>query len=81
MLARRRPLLNEAARLEAEIAEWQHDKAAIDARLADPATYTAGRSEEIQSATRRSAELAARLARAEGRWLAIQSELESMDEV
>jgi ATP-binding cassette subfamily F protein 3 len=80
LLARRRPLLNEAARLEAEIADWQRDKAAIDARLADPATYTAGRSEEIQSAARRSAELAAQLASAEERWLAIHAELESLGE-
>jgi ATP-binding cassette subfamily F protein 3 len=80
LLARRRPLLNEAARLEVEIAECQRDKAMIDARLADPATYATGRGEEIQSATRRSAELAARLASAEERWLAIQTELDAIGE-
>jgi ATP-binding cassette subfamily F protein 3 len=80
LLARRRPLLREAARLEAEIADWQRDKQAVDARLADPATYAAGCGEEIQAATRRSAELAARLASAEERWLAIHTELDSLGE-
>jgi ATP-binding cassette subfamily F protein 3 len=78
--ARRRSLLKEAARLEAEIAEWQRDKAQIDVRLADPATYAADRGEEIRTAARRSGELAARLAGAEERWLAIHAELESIGE-
>jgi ATP-binding cassette subfamily F protein 3 len=76
LLARRRPLLAEAAKLEAVMTDLQRDKQALDARLADPATYTAGRGDEIQSATRHSAELAARLAEAEERWLVIQTELE-----
>ena len=59
LLARRRPLLAEAAKLEAVMTDLQRDKQALDARLADPATYAAGRGDEIQSATRRAAELAA----------------------
>ena len=78
LLARRRPLLEEAARLEAIMADMERDKHALDARLADPATYAAGRGDEIQSATRRSAELAARLAEAEERWLVIHAELEAI---
>jgi ATP-binding cassette, subfamily F, member 3 len=78
LLARRRPLLAEAAKLEAVMTDLQRDKQALDARLADPATYAAGRGDEIQSATRRAAELAARLAEAEERWLAIQTELEAI---
>ena len=77
LLTRRRPLLEEAARLEAIMSDMQRDKHALDARLADPATYAAGR-DEIQSATRSSAELAARLAEAEERWLAIHAELEAI---
>ena len=78
LLARRRPLLEESARLEAILADMQRDKHALDARLADPATYAAGRGDEIQSTTRRSAELAARLAEAEERWLAVHAELEAI---
>ena len=78
MLARRRPLLEEAAKLEAVMTDLQRDKQALDARLADPATYAAGRGDEIQSATRRAAELAARLAETEERWLAIHAELEAI---
>jgi ATP-binding cassette subfamily F protein 3 len=80
LLARRRPLLAEAARLEADMAAMQSDKHALDARLSDPATYAAGRSNELQLATRRSAELAARLQAAEERWLTLQAELESIGE-
>ncbi len=80
LLARRRPLLSEAARLEAAMAQWQHEKLAVDARLADPASYSGGRGAEIQAATRRSAELSANWRRAEERWLAIHVELESIGE-
>jgi ATP-binding cassette subfamily F protein 3 len=78
VLTRRRPLVAEATKLEADMAALQRDKHAVDARLADPATYSAARGNEIQSATRRSAELAARLTEAEERWLAIQAELEAI---
>jgi ATP-binding cassette subfamily F protein 3 len=78
VLTRRRPLVAEATKLEADMAALQRDKHAVDARLADPATYSAARGDEIQSATRRSAELAARLTEAEERWLAIQAELEAI---
>ena len=78
LLARRRPLREEAAKLEAVMTALQRDKHAVDLLLADPATYAAGRGDEIQSATRRSAELATRLAEAEERWLAIQTELEAI---
>jgi ATP-binding cassette subfamily F protein 3 len=80
LLARRRPLLAEARQLEADIVALQADKHALDARLSDPATYAPGRGDEIQTAARRSVELAARLAAAEERWLAIQTELESLGE-
>jgi len=67
-----------AAKLEAVMTALQRDKHAVDLLLADPATYAVGRGDEIQSATRRSAELATRLAEAEERWLAIQTELEAI---
>jgi ATP-binding cassette subfamily F protein 3 len=78
LLSRRRPLLAEARQLEADIVALQSDKHALDAQLTDPATYARGRGDEIQAAARRSAELAARLAAAEERWLAVQAELESI---
>jgi hypothetical protein len=78
LLARRRPLLEEAAKLEVVMTDLQRDRHALDLLLADPATYAAGRGDEIQSATRRSAELVARLAVAEERWLAIHAELEAI---
>ena len=78
LLARRRPLREEAAKLEAVMTALQRDKHAVDLLLADPATYAVGRGDEIQSATRRSAELAVRLAEAEERWLVIHAELEAI---
>ena len=77
-LARRRPLLREAARLEDDIATWQREKNELENRLADPSLYTSSSTHAVQAAVRRAAELAPLLAHAEERWLAIQSELEAI---
>jgi ATP-binding cassette, subfamily F, member 3 len=78
LLARRRPLLREAARLEDDIATWQREKDELDNRLADPSLYTSSSTHAVQTAVRRAAELTPLLAQAEERWLAIQSELEAI---
>jgi ATP-binding cassette, subfamily F, member 3 len=77
-LARRRPLLREATRLEDDIATWQREKTELENRLSDPSLYTSSSTDAVQAAVRRAAELAPLLAQAEERWLAIQSELEAI---
>jgi len=79
-LERRRPLLREAAQIERQLAEWTAEKAALEARLADPAFYGREPPAAIESAARRLAEIAAALERAEGRWLEIQVEVEAIGE-
>jgi ATP-binding cassette subfamily F protein 3 len=79
-LSRRRPLRREATHLESDIANWQREKTALEARLADPALYASGQPEEIQAVVSRCAALAPLLAAAEDRWLALQAELEAIGE-
>jgi ATP-binding cassette subfamily F protein 3 len=78
LLARRRPLRREATHLESDIANWQREKTALEARLADPALYASGQLEEIQAVASRCAALAPLLAAAEDRWLALQAELDAI---
>ena len=79
-LARRRPLLKEAEKLEKLLAGWQGEKTLLEHRLADPSLYAAGRDGELlQSLQRRQGTLAEDIDRAETRWLEIQDALESDD--
>ena len=77
-LARRRPLAREVARLEKEIADFEAEKRALEAKLADTAFYSAGNAAAVLSATRRCAEVGRLLEKAEERWLEVQSELEAI---
>jgi len=79
-LARRRPLAKEAQKLEREVEALEAERRSLEARLSDTAFYTAGNLTEVQSATRRSADIARRLEEAEARWLELQAELEAIGE-
>ena len=79
-LARRRPLAREVTRLEKEIAAFEAEKRALEAKLADTSFYTPGNAAEVQSATVRCAEVGRLLEQAEERWLDVQSQLEAIGE-
>ena len=78
LLQRRRPLQKEAERLEKRLAEWQGEKAGIEERLADPASYALPDRTTLETLLKRQAELATAIAEAEERWLEVQDELEAM---
>ena len=80
-LARRRPLLKEAEKLERDMEQWQREKRDLDLRLLDPSLYAGGDGAALQEITRRQGELMQRLEEAEERWLEIHAELEEIGEV
>ena len=64
--------------IENKLAGWQGEKSALDAKLADPALYAEGHSEEMQALHRRQAELAQSIDEAELRWLEVHELLEAL---
>ncbi|MBK5912749.1 ATP-binding cassette domain-containing protein [Rhodocyclus purpureus] len=78
LLARRRPLQKEIARLEKSLADWQAEHATLAAELADPATWASGGSPELAARQRRHNELAGLIEAAEERWLECHDELEAL---
>ena len=80
-LARRRPLLKEAERLERSLSEWQEEKHQIDKQLADPALYESPDPDRLKGFALRQAELARLIDEAEHRWLEAQGELEAIGDV
>jgi ATP-binding cassette subfamily F protein 3 len=81
LLARRRPLQKEIETLERRLAEWQSEKAQLDARLADPASYAAGDKSALRAQIARQGELAQSIEQAEERWLLLHDELERIGTV
>ena len=79
-LAQRRPLVREAERLEQAIAALEDEKRQLEQRLGDPAYYARTAPADVQSASRRCADVATELGAAEDRWLEVQSELEAIGE-
>ncbi|MCB4811877.1 ATP-binding cassette domain-containing protein [Methylovorus menthalis] len=77
-LAERRPLTKEAEQLESHMAEWQEQKVALEARLADGELYSASDKSELQQLLKRQAELTQQIEAAEERWLDVMAQLESM---
>ena len=80
-LARRRPLLKEAERLEKELERWQEEQQTLEARLADPALYAGGDTTRLQEVSKRQDEVTRLLEEAEERWLQVHAELEEIGEV
>ena len=75
-LAKRRPLLKEAEKLEKHLAAWQGEKQLLDQRLADPALYSGAERGLVTGLLARQAELAGAIEQAEQRWLDIHTLLE-----
>lgn len=80
-LARRRPLVKEAGKLERELAQWHEEKSVLDARLADSSVYASTDGAQIADHIKRQAELARLIEEAEHRWLEVHSALEDIGEV
>jgi ATP-binding cassette subfamily F protein 3 len=70
------PLRKRAREAEARIARLAAERAAIEARLADPKLYTAGKPDAITAAQMRLAAIAREMAAAEADWLAAEEALE-----
>ena len=78
LLARRRPLVKESARLEARMEALRREHREVETELADPTLYQDGTGERIRQLTVTRTSLATDLAAAEERWLAVQLELEDI---
>jgi ATP-binding cassette subfamily F protein 3 len=77
-LARRRPLVKEAERLEKSMAALESEKRMLECQLGDAAFYASTPPAEVQAASRRCADVAQELDRAEERWLEVQAEIEAI---
>ncbi len=70
------PLRRQVRDAEAAIEKLTRERAAIEARLADPALYEAGRAGEVTQANTRLAEIARAIVMAEAVWMAAEEALE-----
>jgi ATP-binding cassette subfamily F protein 3 len=77
----RRPLEKEAAKLDRDLAKWNNEKLALDARLADPALYQNASTADLRTMAARQTELAQWIDAAEQRWLEVHAQLEAMGTV
>jgi ATP-binding cassette subfamily F protein 3 len=73
------PLRRVAKEAEERIARLARERTAIEARLADPAVYVAGKSGEITAANTRLAAIQREMVAAEEAWLEAEAALESAD--
>jgi len=80
-LSRRRPLLREAERLEAQLAGWQEEKRKLDEKLVNPAFYSSPDIDQLKGVTSRQQEVTRLIDEAEHRWLEVHAELEKIGEV
>ena len=71
------PLRKQARDAEALLAKLTAERAAVEARLADPALYEPGRARDIAAANARLAAIARESAAAEAAWLAAEEALEA----
>jgi len=74
----RRPLESRLKRLEEQMAKLSAKKAAIDARLADPANYGEDRKDALKTLILDQAYAARELEQAESDWLELQRQLEDL---
>jgi len=79
-LAKRRPLVKDAERLEKAMAALEAEKRQLEQRLGDAAYYASTPPAEVHAASRRCADAARELGEAEERWLEVQAELEAIGE-
>ncbi len=76
--AARKPIESRIKRLDELIAKLAAQKAAIDARLADPAIYGEANKETLKALIVEQAFAARELAQLEGEWLELQAQLEQL---
>jgi ATP-binding cassette subfamily F protein 3 len=74
--ALRKPIENRVRKLEEQMGKLQEKKAAVDARLADPAIYDAANKEELKTLLLTQADCAKQLEQVESDWLEQQEALE-----
>jgi ATP-binding cassette subfamily F protein 3 len=74
--ALRKPIENRVRKLEEQMGKLQEKKAAVDARLADPAIYDAANKEELKTLLLAQADCAKQLEQVESDWLEQQEALE-----
>jgi len=72
------PLRRQAKEAEVRLGKLAAERAALEARLADPALYTSGRAVEVTSANTRLAAIAREQAEVEAAWLAAEEALETI---
>jgi ATP-binding cassette subfamily F protein 3 len=77
-LAKRRPLVKEAERLEKTMAALEAEKRELEQKLGDAGFYANSPPADVHAASRRCADVAQELGKAEERWLEVQSELEEI---
>jgi ATP-binding cassette subfamily F protein 3 len=77
-LARRRPLVKEAERLEKSMAALESEKRVLERQLGDAAYYARTPPAEVQAVSRRCADVVRELGTAEERWLEVQAEIEAI---
>jgi ATP-binding cassette subfamily F protein 3 len=75
-LAKRRPLVKEVERLEKTMAALEAEKRDLEQKLGDAVFYANTPPADVHAASRRCADVAQELGKAEERWLEVQSELE-----
>lgn len=80
-IAARRPLIKESEKLERDIATWQEDKTACDARLNDPALYESSDKAALQALLKQQSELTFNIEQAEEQWLTVHEQLEALPEI
>jgi ATP-binding cassette, subfamily F, member 3 len=78
LLVARRPLLKEQAQIEQQLTRYQAEKAALEARLADEAVYTAALAAELSEWLKEQARLGADIEALENRWLEVSDALDAL---
>ncbi|MFN4341836.1 MAG: ATP-binding cassette domain-containing protein [Azonexus sp.] len=81
LLARRRPLLKEIEQLERKLAQWNEEKAALDAQFADPDFYATVDRAKSEAMHKQAGLLGEQIEAAEMRWLEVQEALEALPAV
>ena len=78
LLAQRRPLIKDIEQLEKKIAKWTEEKAALDARFADPSYYVTVDRQKSEEMHRQAGLLGEQIDEAELRWLEVHEALEAL---
>ncbi|HEX6733425.1 MAG TPA: ABC transporter ATP-binding protein, partial [Azonexus sp.] len=81
LLAQRRPLVKEIEQLDKKLAQWNEQKAALEAQFADPAFYATVDRAKSEEMHRQAGLLGEQIEAAEMRWLEVHEALEALPAV